>query len=86
MKRDHINKGKGKDMTPEEIDKELEDIFCNKESMAHKAYFTNDHILHNKTVERVEELSRLKIGNEVYEGGGATLIHSGNHKLVFEDK
>ena len=50
----------------EEINADLLEIFFDKESLAHQAYFDSGHILHERTVEKVEALSREKLGEGLW--------------------
>jgi hypothetical protein len=44
----------------------LDDIFLNKESMDHKAYFTADHPMHENAVKKVAYLMTCEHGDRVY--------------------
>lgn len=60
--------------TEAKIDQALESIFLDKSNPYHQAYFDSGHILHSKAVGVVENLSRMKIGDSVYDNEGAMVV------------
>jgi hypothetical protein len=50
--------------TIEQIDKDIYEIYFEKENLFHKAYFDSGHPLHEQAVNKMESLAKEKVGDD----------------------